>query len=373
MAETSTRILVLNSLDLTYGSTRRMRRFLGWFKELGYHVTYMEPNYAGEDPSVITMPQQNSAAGFMTGNVYRAWYASIIGYDVLFTQTFTPLTAPCILAARARRKPIIVDWDDLSGAIQANKLRKALVDACERGLPRLADAVITPNRYLREIAEAYAPGTVSYMLSHGVDCAVFDPAAHNAAEVKRQEGLEGKRVLGFLASFTTGGVGDLDVIIGAYHRIRRRREDVALLIIGGGPLLQEYTEATTATGVQDVTFTGFLRSQQDVARYLSAVDLALIYMRDNLGNRMKTCLKMFEYLAMDRKVVGHMVGETGDLWRDHVLTCEDNVDAFEAAILEALAGGHPGRSTREMMVREHDWSARGLQFAKLMERILARV
>ncbi len=351
--DVSCRILMVNSLDSTYGSTHRMRKFYHCLAEKGWNITYIESN-CRENIRVISVFQPNNALGFLWGSAVRTWFALTLRYDLLFTQTMTPLTLGPILAARMRRKKVAVDWDDLSWVLQKNSFRSFLVRWCEHSFIRRADIVFVPNRYLSEYGRRLGVRKV-LLAPHGVDFELFDPQRYNPTPVRQKLGLGNRTVLGFLASFTTGGVGDLDVIFEASKAvIEKLAGQVCLLVIGGGPLFDHARSQASAMGLKDIFFTGLI-SQEDVPSYLSCVDIALIFMRDDLKNTMKTSLKVGEYLAMDKRVVGHLTGQTRDDFARYCLECEPSVDSFIRRILEAM--GAPARcvDARSLLRGAYSW------------------
>lgn len=352
--DVSSRILMVNSLDSTYGSTHRIRKFNYCLVAKGWNITYIESNCPGNS-RVISVFQPNNALGFLWGTAVRTWFALTFRYDLLFTQTVTPLTLGPILAARLRGKKVAVDWDDLSWVLQKNVLRSFLVRLCEHSFIRRADVVFVPNRYLSEYGRRLG-GRKVLLAPHGVDFDLFDPQRFSAKPVRQKLGLGNRTVLGFLASFTTGGVGDLDVIFQASKAvIEKRAGQVCLLVIGGGPLFARARAQAAAMGLKDIVFTGLI-SQEDVPAYLSCVDIALVFMRNDLKNTMKTSLKVGEYLVMDKRVVGHLTGQTRDDFARYCLECEADADSFIQRILEAIDSPARSFDARLRLISTYSWN-----------------
>jgi UDP-N-acetylglucosamine transferase subunit ALG13/glycosyltransferase involved in cell wall biosynthesis len=348
------KILMVNPMDDTYGSTHRIRIFYEGLSRSGWAVDYVESN-PGAYPATAAVTQPNNTFGFLRGTLGRFLMALTRRYDILYIQTLTPLTIPAVLVAKLRRKRIIVDWDDLSWVLQKNRLRAILVRFCEHAFVSLPDVVLVPNRYLGEYGTDRGAKKMIFA-PHGVDFERFDPSRYEAGTIRRELGLADGPVLGFLASFTTGGVGDLDLICAAVKRVMERRRNVTFLVIGGGPLYDDYVRKVERWGMprDRMRFTGLLR-QSEIPRYLSAVDIALILMRDNLQNRMKTSLKVGEYIAMNKTVVGHLTGQTRDDFASYCTLSEPDPEAFAARIEEVLDRPAPRRDGREALMREYTW------------------
>jgi UDP-N-acetylglucosamine transferase subunit ALG13 len=327
-------LLVINSLDTTYGSTHRFRKLVFPFIEKDeFNICYIESNT--ELSFAINIKQKNNAFGFFFGTLVRMYYTFIKKFDILFTQTITPLTVGCVLIAKLKGKKNFVDWDDLSWVLQKNLFRSVLVKFCEHKFIKYVDVIFVPNKYLLEYAKNLGVKNV-YFVPHGIDFDLFNPEKYDKTKVRNKLGiLENKIVLGFLASFTTGGVGDLDFIYEVVKEILDNRDDIYFLIIGGGPLFEEYRKLEEKIGLKNTIFTGLIK-QNEVPEYLSCVDIALIYMRDNLKNKMKTSLKVGEYLAMNKIVVGHLVGQTKDDFEKYCIICGEDKESFKQKIEETI-------------------------------------
>ncbi|MFH8038992.1 MAG: glycosyltransferase [Candidatus Aenigmatarchaeota archaeon] len=331
---TKYKILAINSLDTTYGSTHRFRKLLEGLSDLkDFKIIYIESNT--DLSCAVNIKQKNNFFGFLYGTLLRTFYTLIIDFDILFTQTFTPLTVFSILFAKLKGKKVIVDWDDLSWVLQKNWFRSMLVRFCEHKFIKFADMVLVPNKYLMEYAKKAGAKEV-YFIPHGVDFDLFNPDKYNGNEIRKELGIEkNKIVLGFLASFTTGGVSDLDFIFDVVKEVMKIKENIYFLVIGGGPLFKQYKNLAEKMGLKNTIFTGLIR-QKDVPKYLSCVDIALVYMRDNIKNKMKTSLKVGEYLAMNKIVVGHLVGQTKDDFEKYCITCEPTKESFMNKIITTI-------------------------------------
>lgn len=115
----------------------------------------------------------------------------------------------------------------------------------------------------------------------------------------------------------------------------QRRQNICLLLIGEGVLKDKATQLLNQQGIRDYFIIG-IESQEKVAEYLNAADLCLIYLKDDLASRMRTSLKLFAYLAMDKSVVGYVLGESRDTFGDYIIHCQPSVESLAASILDAI-------------------------------------
>lgn len=361
------KVLIINSLDSSYGSTHRIRKFyFHLLKNKNFRVKYIESN--SNISSAINVRQKNNAIGFLCGTIQRFFLTLILPFDILFTQTITPLTVPSILVAKLKRKKVVVDWDDLSWVLQKNWFRKLLVRFCEHFFIKLVDVVFVPNKYLLEYAHKLIVKRVCFV-PHGIDLEIFDPQKYTLQKVKEEIGIKNNNlVLGFLASFTTGGVGDLDFIYDSVVEVQKVFPEVNFLVIGGGPLYRDYVKMAYEKGVKNIFFTGLLK-QKDIPKYVSVIDIALIFMRDNIKNKMKTSLKVGEYLAMNKIVVGYLVGQTKDDFGKYCIFCEPNKKSFVNKIIEVIKEKDKMIKNFREELKSYSWENSGSIVAQILEEL----
>jgi glycosyltransferase involved in cell wall biosynthesis len=193
------------------------------------------------------------------------------------------------------------------------------------------------------------------MVPQGVDANLFDPQKYDGTAVKKELGLEQKKILGFIGSFTIGSAIDLHVILKAFKQVEERRRDVHFLMIGGGgPLEKKYRDLIKEIGLKNFSISGRI-PQSEVPRLLSALDVGLIYMEDNLANRCRMSLKLMEYLAMEKDVVGHIVGESRDVFEKYCFLSEPSVGSFAEAMVETITTTKKKERARDYIKEHHDW------------------
>ena len=161
--------------------------------------------------------------------------------------------------------------------------------------------------------------------------------------------------MSFLGSFTIGSAIDLHVIFRAFKEVEKVRNDVSLLIIGGGgPLEGKYRALIQELGLKNIIITGRV-PQSEVPRLLSAVDIGLIYMEDNIFNKCRMSLKLLEYLSMEINVAGHIAGEAKGIFDRYCFLVEPSIDSFSKTILEVLEN-KAGKETASRFIKEYyDW------------------
>ncbi|MBL7196621.1 MAG: glycosyltransferase [Candidatus Omnitrophica bacterium] len=304
------KILYINSLDKRYGSTYRSRNIVKALISLGHKVQYVESNLKDKIfENSLSIIQKDNLVGYFVATCRRVLSTLKLDYDILYLQKLIPLTVPCLIIGKLRRKKCIVDWDDLDFSFQQNFAKKIIVFLSEHMFPYFADCITTHSHRLKKYAYRLGIRNVK-IVNQIVDFNEFNISDEEKERLREQIGAKGKKILCFLGTLTLGGARDLDVIIRAVSSVAAKRNDIFFLIIGGGPLEEKFSNMLKKFGLVDISYITGLISHLEVKRFLSIADLGLIYMRNNLGNRMRVSFKVLEYLSVGLTVAGQVVGET---------------------------------------------------------------
>jgi len=347
------KVLQIYPLDAHSGSKVRARGFYVLLRSLKYDVRYIESNYREDDPLVISIPQRDTLLGYCIACLRRLRYCLFTSYHLLLIHKFLPVTIPCVLAGKIRSKKVVVDWDDLDFTYQPTWFRRTITKWAEQWMPKYVDLITTHNNGIKEWAEKAGAKKVM-IVPQGVDTKVFDPDKYNREKVRMRLGVAGKKVICYVCTLSWGGARDLDKILLAVHQVIEKHEEVVFLIIGGGSLEERFRTLAANLKINNIIFTGLI-SPSEVAQYLAASDLALIYMSDDLGNRMRVSLKLLEYLSMGKMVVGHLVGPSKDALGEYCILTTNQIEDFSEKIIQALDATPDVRDARKYIVEHHDW------------------
>ncbi|MFC1709283.1 radical SAM protein [Candidatus Omnitrophota bacterium] len=306
------KILFINPLDKRYGSTYRSRNIVKALTGLGHEVKYVESNL---DESLfngdISIIQKDNLWGYFIATCKRLHLVLKTNFDILYIQKFIPLSAPCLIIGKLKGKKCIVDWDDLDFCFQKNIIRKAIVFLSEHFFPYFSDLITTHSQRLQVYAHKRWIHRVE-IVNQIVDLDKVNIGDSEKDELRLKIGAAGKKVLCFLGTLTSGGARDLDVIIKTVGAVAKDRSDVFFLIIGGGPLEGNFSRMLAQHGLADSSHITGLIPHQEVKKFLSISGLGSVFMRDDLGNRMRVSFKVLEYLSAGIPVIGKLVGETHD-------------------------------------------------------------
>lgn len=255
--------------------------------------------------------------------------------------------SPCLtaMAALGLGKPVVYElrssWEDAavsSGVTREGSWRYRASRWLETRVLLRADHVTTICEGLREeaVRRGVRPDRVT-VIPNAVDPDAFH--AGSAGEATRRElGLAGKCVLGFIGSFFAWE--GLPLLIEAMPRIVAQRPDIRLLLVGGGPDETAIRAAVERLQVAPyVVFAGQVRHDRVSALY-DAVDI-LVYPRIPMRlTDMVTPLKPLEAMALAKVFVASDVGGHRELVQDRrtgVLFRAGDKQALASAILEVAA------------------------------------
>ncbi|MBU0952171.1 MAG: glycosyltransferase [Elusimicrobia bacterium] len=361
------KILLINFLDKRYGSTYRARHIFKCLKELGHSVKYIESNSPGGNDGATSVYQADSNTGYIYATLVRSFYCLFSKYDVLYLQKFILPAVPCIIIGKLRNKKVIVDWDDLDSDFQRTAFRKNLTTKIEFNYPKKVDSITVHNEYLKKFALSMGAANV-FSVNQIVNTEIFDPSKYIQEEEKGKLGLKGKILAGFLCTLTHGGAGDLDLVAEAVKMARKRYSDLFFLVIGGGPLENEFAKAFDEAGLKNYLITGLVL-QDDVPKHLAACDFCLIYMRETAGNKMRMSFKVLEYLSMNKKVVGHVVGETKDKLEKYIVVSGAKAQDFSDKICSVIEKKEylSNNNSRDYIIQNHSIEIMKKQLSEVLK------
>jgi PEP-CTERM/exosortase A-associated glycosyltransferase len=236
--------------------------------------------------------------------------------------------SPClnaIAALRAGRKfgiPVVYEvrafWEDAAvdhGTSTENGLRYKLTRGLETYALKRANAVTTICEGLRrDIVERGIPANKVTVIPNAVDIDKFAVGGEADQDLKRQLGLHGRRLIGFIGSFYA--YEGLDVLLRAVPALSARAPDLRVLLVGGGPQDANLRQLAKDLGIADkVVFTGRVPHDQ-VQKYYDLLDV-LVYPRLSMRlTDLVTPLKPLEAMAQGRILAASSVGGHRELIDD---------------------------------------------------------
>jgi len=262
-----------------------------------------------------------------------------------------------LLICKLRGMPTWIDVDDLDHAYRQGWVARA-VELSQRPFPRLFRIVSYHNARLREFLLTRMRCRQGQLLriEQGVDSEVFGAPARAAktSDIEQAFGLAGKRVAIYTAHLNVAS--DLEPVLAAWQHVVPQLPDAFLLVVGGGPLLDQYRRTVQAMRLTaQVCFTGEV-PHQDVPAHVALARVALLYLSPRLASDYRCSLKLREYLAAGLPVACNDVGELKE-FAQLTYQCGSDPRVFAATIVRVLRGGGDGREqAARAYAREHlDW------------------
>ncbi|MEW6990605.1 TIGR04063 family PEP-CTERM/XrtA system glycosyltransferase [Colwelliaceae bacterium 6441] len=254
-----------------------------------------------------------------------------------------------LAALKAGRKsglPVVYEirafWEDAAvdhGTCKENDLRYRLTRKMETHVVKHANAVTTICEGLRKdlIGRGFDDSKFT-VIPNAVNVEHFDVITEKDQQLQQELNLTGKTVLGFLGSFYA--YEGLDLTVKALAEVVKQRQDIHLLLVGGGPQEANLKAQVAELGlVEYVTFTGRV-PHNVVGRYYSLVDL-LVYPRKSMRlTELVTPLKPLEAMAQGKLLLASDVGGHHELITDMsngYLFKADNVDEMVRKINQVLS------------------------------------
>lgn len=216
--------------------------------------------------------------------------------------------------ARRHGIPLVYEvrafWEDAAvdhGTSREGGLRYRLTRALETHVLKGADAITTICEGLRgDILGRGLPEGKVTVIPNSVALERFPLLQGKDEALLAELGLQDSRVIGFIGSFYA--YEGLPLLLEALPLILSQRDDVRLLLVGGGPQEKALRQLTDQLGLGNkVIFTGRV-SHNEVQRYYSLVDI-FVYPRLSMRlTELVTPLKPLEAMAQGRLVVASDVG-----------------------------------------------------------------
>ena len=265
--------------------------------------------------------------------------------DVLHAHSPVLNAIPAIRAGKKLSIPVVYEirafWEDAAvdhGTTTEGSVRYRVTRALETWALKRIDHAFTICEGLRhDIVGRGIAQTKVTVIPNAVDVEGFQLSGAADPVLRRQLGLEGATVLGFVGSFYA--YEGLDLLLDAFPALLEKRPELRLLLVGGGPQDANLKAQAQRLGVADkLIFTGRV-PHSEVSRYYDQIDL-LVYPRHSMRlTELVTPLKPLEAMAQGRLFVASDVGGHRELIRDGetgTLFKAGSADALAEAVLDML-------------------------------------
>jgi len=265
-------------------------------------------------------------APFVFPSYIKATYDRV-GFDLIRAHSVRHIGPAALLARRLYRLPVPIVTHHHH--LDPSPLNTVL----ERRILQASDQIITDSQYSRQqlIDELHLDTSNVHVVYCGVDHK-FVPMPKDPALLERW-GLVGKRVL--LCTGVLTARKNQVMLIEVLARVRQAMgNNVALMLIGDGPMRKEIEQRASAAGLRDaVVFTGRLPEEDKIA----TINLADVFVFSSLLEGF--ALAPQEAMACAKPVVALAVAslpETIDNGTSGFLVKAGDVEAFAARVVDLL-------------------------------------
>ena len=219
-------------------------------------------------------------------------------YDMIYERYAFYMFAGSV-KAKKYNIPFVLEANEVNGIKERARKQSfpALCGIFERFIFKRCTSIHTVSSYLKNmIIKQGVHDEVVIVSPNAVDPQKFF-GVKNSGELRKQYGLEGKKVLGFAGWFDHWD--RLDLLVDVFVKIRKNHPDTALLLIGDGKVLQTVREKAKRAGIeQHIVLTGPVK-RDVVHQYLSLLDMAVFTHSNEFGSP----VVMFEFMGLKIPIV----------------------------------------------------------------------
>jgi len=282
-------------------------------------------------------------------------------------QFFTAVAGRVV--ASWKRLPWIMEvrdlWPDSIQAVGAIRVKPVLrnLERLERHLYRHADALVVVTEAMQRVIakKAGIPLEKIHVVPNGVDTQLFYPTDRDE-ELKRQLGIEGKFVVGYVG--THGMAHGLDGFICGADRLP---EEIVLLCIGEGAEKDKLQHL--ARNRPNVLLLASVPHHQ-IRQYMSIIDVALVPLRKREVFTTVIPSKIFEAAAMGIPILLGVEGQAQKLieqYRAGLCFEPENIDDFHQKLSQLYSDRALYRQCAEGALRLSAHFNRHTQALRLLE------
>ena len=162
---------------------------------------------------------------------------------------------------------------------------------------------------------------------------------------------------------------DADIIIRAIAKVSQKHK-IKLLMVGDGA---DRTRMETLAKKLDIdaTFTGHI---DNIPEAIASADIGTISFRDNMLNRCKCPLRLFEYMSSGLPIVSTKVGEPSHILQNNSgLLVDSDSDSIANGILtlleDKILAAQFSKNGRELILKKYNWQTLGQKLVKFYESV----
>jgi PEP-CTERM/exosortase A-associated glycosyltransferase len=247
--------------------------------------------------------------------------ANIEKPDLLHAHSPVLNVLPALWAGRKLGIPVVYEirafWEDAAvdhktysqDSLKYKMVRSMETWACQHA----AQVAVLCNGLKGDLVQRGIEAEKLTVVFNGINPEDFRPCDPNV-EFARSRRIMGKKVLGFIGSFYR--YEGLDLLVKAFAKLAATRDDLVLLLVGGGEMEGELRDQIEQMQLQGRVILPGRISHDKIPGVYSLIDI-LVYPRYSMRlTELVTPLKPLEAMAMRKPVVGSDIGGHRELIRE---------------------------------------------------------
>ena len=379
-------------IDADYGPSTHIREIV-YNLSKQHKVTVIAQSHSEKNPDKInikriTIPQLPYANPLFVAihNILLALNIILIGlrlksrYDVIYNRADEG--GGGVLLGKLFGIPTIIEingilWDEakLRGR---SEFRQNLIKWLWGLNVKHVDCIVTvtPN-IAKEMQKVYKiPPDRFIIIQNGVNTNLFKPM--DKITTRKTLGLnEQSKIVCFVGQLSPWQ--GVEYLIKAAPLILEKVPETKFLIIGDGEMREEWENMVSEKKLEDnFIFTGRV-PYEDVPKYINASDVCVApFIKERNERTGLSPLKLYEYLACGKPVVGSDVGGVGDFLEGYnagVAVKPENLKELANATVKLLQDDElrekMGKNGREIVVKEHSWESIANKVMEVCESVIA--
>jgi glycosyltransferase involved in cell wall biosynthesis len=282
--------------------------------------------------------------------------------------------------SRLKRVPWVLEIRDLwpesivtVGAARRGKLI-GFLEVLERFAYRSAAHIVPVSKgFLPHIQTCGIPASKLTVLTNGANLSLFAERKENPA-LAAELGLSGKFVAAYCG--TLGMAHALETVLDAAE-ILRSRDDIRILIVGGGAEQERLHERRDAKGLTNVIMLD-RQPRERMPDIWGLADACIVHLRNTTLYRTVIPSKMFEAMALGLPIVLGVHGEAESIMADAQcgLVAEPEDAASVASVIARLADDPDlaksmGANGRRAVERDYNRICIAKRYGELLQRVAA--
>jgi len=250
------------------GVTNSTENLVNELRECGHKVYIFAPHYPNHldtDPDIIRFP--SIATSYPKFRLAIPYINRIPDIDIIHSQTPFQVGMLARYQARKRKVPLVYSFHTLFtkyvhyARYIPEPLSKMGIAAYLRSYCRGADAIITPSKLSKRVLKSWGVDKRIEVIPSGVRLDMVDPAEMKETLRDSYNIPKDAKVLLYVGRISEEK--NIDFLLKAFQKIKKKEKNIRLVLVGGGPLIEKISKQRH----EDVIMTGELPYPEAMGHY----------------------------------------------------------------------------------------------------------